>query len=89
MGITYVIIFLSIYKCSVASCCARMKCKDDSNYTAGFLNLHWCVKKKKKETRFYIGYKSETQSSLVAEQVKDLALSVQWLWSLLWQGVHP
>lgn len=57
MGITYVIIFLSIYKCSVASCCARMKCKDDSNYTAGFLNLHWCVKKKKRRLDFIYGIK--------------------------------
>ena len=28
-------------------------------------------------------------SSLVVQQVKDLALSLQWLWSLLWHGFDP
>ena len=28
-------------------------------------------------------------SSLVAQQVKDVALSLQWLWLLLWCGFSP
>ena len=38
-------------------------------------------KKKKKNALFW--------SSLVVQQVKDLALSLQWLSSLLWRGLDP
>ena len=40
-------------------------------------------------TLFYFIKPNEHQSSLVAQQVEDLALSLQGLGSLLWQGFSP
>ena len=35
------------------------------------------------------GVKLKKRSALVAQQIKDLALSLPWLWSLLWLRFDP
>ena len=37
----------------------------------------------------FILFKIQCQSSLVAQEVKDLALSLLWLWPWLWHGFYP
>ena len=38
---------------------------------------------------FFDQLKKDYWSSLVAQQVKDLALSLLWYWLLLWYGFDP
>ena len=41
------------------------------------------------EGGFGVGLRICRRSSLVARWVKDLVLSLLWLWSLLWHGFNP
>ena len=48
-----------------------------------------CIRYKCTKYKKYIKKKKKTWSSLVTQQVKDLALSLLWLGSLLWHGFIP